>query len=400
MHRTWEEVSASLENLLASPTTKQLEVATALGVYLPSVPSLVAAAILRAELSPALMSTADHREPNFAALREIETKLAIDPAPVASRTSADVVSAWIESRYIEKRLRGLRALRPQDGDVVRLIGASSEAMIISSIGTNGRVHMRGGRGKSAWPDNLEMIARRGLSREYAAHEATILNRMRNEKTDYAPDSPLLDKIRQYRLSSLRPELSAVRELEDLLDGGDGSEGPLQKLIERHPQLLAGIVVGNNGTYVIPQKALGSEYRPDFLILGINSVGPQWLLVEIEASKHHLHNKNESLTSAVRHAVDQVESWRDWLSTNVMYAQQELGLHGLTNRVPGLVIIGRADPAIVHDRQRSRVRDQGHIQIQSWDWILRQAQELANDAFPLAVYEEGAATALVANDWLP
>lgn len=385
----WRGAAESLEATLAGPTEEQLHVAEALGVTISDdLPALVAAAILSERVAPALMRSTSDREPNLEALRQLEAALGLVAAPITEETSADVVSAWIQSRYMEKRLRGIRELQPQPGDVVRLIGPRPNLMIISSVDRRGRIHMKGGRGLGAWPDNLHLVAREGVHENHADLAIEVMNHIRNSKTDYDPNSSLLDKIAKYRLDRVRPNGLALQELEDILDGGDGSEGPLQRLIERHPQLLASTVIGNNGTYVIPQKALGSEFRADFVVLGINSTGPEWVLVEIEASKHNLLNRDDSLTGAVRHAVGQIQDWREWLTNNVSYAQQQLGLHGLTNRAPGLVIIGRAEPTMERGTARSLAREQQSISIHSWDWILRQGKQLADGAFPTAVYADG------------
>ncbi|MGO2484681.1 Shedu anti-phage system protein SduA domain-containing protein [Glutamicibacter arilaitensis] len=387
--KDWRGAAESLEATLAGPTEEQLHVAEALGVTISDdLPALVAAAILSERVAPALMRSTSDREPNLEALRQLEAALGLVAAPITEETSADVVSAWIQSRYMEKRLRGIRELQPQSGDVVRLIGPRPNLMIISSVDRRGRIHMKGGRGLGAWPDNLHLVAREGVHENHADLAIEVMNHIRNSKTDYDPNSSLLDKIAKYRLDRVRPNGLALQELEDILDGGDGSEGPLQRLIERHPQLLASTVIGNNGTYVIPQKALGSEFRADFIVLGINSTGPEWVLVEIEASKHNLLNRDDSLTGAVRHAVGQIQDWREWLTNNVSYAQQQLGLHGLTNRAPGLVIIGRAEPTMERGTARSLAREQQGISIHSWDWILRQGKQLADGAFPTAVYADG------------
>lgn len=385
----WRSVAESLEATLAGPTEEQVHVAEALGVMISDdLPALVAAAILSERVAPALMRSTSDREPNLEALRQLEAALGLVAAPITEETSADVVSAWIQSRYMEKRLRGIRELQPQSGDVVRLIGPRPNLMIISSVDRRGRIHMKGGRGVGAWPDNLHLVAREGVHENHADLTVEVMNHIRNSKTDYDPNSSLLDKIAKYRLDRVRPDGLALQELEDILDSGDGSEGPLQRLIERHPQLLASTVIGNNGTYVIPQKSLGSEFRADFVVLGINSTGPEWVLVEIEASKHNLLNRDDSLTGAVRHAVGQIQDWREWLTNNVSYAQQQLGLHGLTNRAPGLVIIGRAEPTMERGTARSLAREQQSISIHSWDWILRQGKQLADGAFPTAVYADG------------
>jgi hypothetical protein len=78
------------------------------------------------------------------------------------------VTAWFESRYILKTIRGLRALRPQVGDVVSSAGwKAGERRVISTIQDSGRIFMKLKPVRSAWPNNLETVERVG-SPGYAA----------------------------------------------------------------------------------------------------------------------------------------------------------------------------------------------------------------------------------------
>lgn len=213
MVQPWEDIAVSLESLLAGPTAEQRAIASALKVDLAGdVPAIVAAAILGEKVAPALMRSRSRGEPNIEELERLEAELDVQAAPVTEATPAEVVSAWIGSRYILKRLRGLRALQPREGDVVRSLGPNSNVMLVSSIDNRGRVHMRGGRGLGAWPDNLQFVARRGQSDDYDALAADVINRLKNEKSDYGPNSLLLDKISKYRLNTIRPSLTSVQEL--------------------------------------------------------------------------------------------------------------------------------------------------------------------------------------------
>ena len=76
----------------------------------------------------------------------------------------------------------------------------------------------------------------------------------------------------------------------MLESGEKREEPLQKVLTQYPELLASTVVGGWKTFVIPKPRLGSEYVPDFLVLGINSVGPQWVTIEIEGARHKILTK--------------------------------------------------------------------------------------------------------------
>lgn len=160
-------------------------------------------------------------------------------------------------------------------------------------------------------------------------------------------------LEEFALQKNAPEPEAVRALEELSESGEKMEAPFQKLLEMYPALLASTVMGGWKTFIIPQKRLGSEYIPDFLVLGVNSIGPQWVTVDIEAARHSIVNNDGTLSGATRHGVKQIQDWRDWMMTNVTYAQTELGLHGRTNRAPGLVIIGRDIPSF--SRQPARAQ---------------------------------------------
>lgn len=112
------------------------------------------------------------------------------------------------------------------------------------------------------------------------------------------------------------------------------------------------------------------------MLGINSLGPQWLLVEIEAARHRLVIKDGSLSGPTRHAIKQIQDWSEWLTTNVAYAHNEKNLYGITNRAPGLVIIGRDEPTTQRQASRARSQESEQISIHSWDWVLRSARNLS------------------------
>lgn len=379
MPNRWEEVAERLDSLAQRPTEEQRRVAEALGIAIDDdTPAPVTAVILKSRLSGALLEnlSADAEIPE--SLIELEDELDSKSRAQLVTGSRLEVSAWFASRYMQLTANGLRELQPCVGDVVERFDAPGDNLIISSIGDDGRIHMRGGRGKRAWPNHLKLVARADESDTHSKMIASLDAKIRNEKNDYAPSSPRLEKLEKFRITGNVPTDEAIRELEDLLESGEPKEPPFQRLIERHPQLLTSLVIGSWGSYVIPQQKLGVEHVTDFLVLGINSLGPQWVAVELEAPRHQLLTQSGSLRSEVQHAVNQVQDWRDWLTENVAYAHNSLHLHGLTNHVPGLVIVGRDHPRDDRQPARSRVDEQQDIQIHSWDWLLRQAQRLNGD----------------------
>ncbi|MGC4174700.1 Shedu anti-phage system protein SduA domain-containing protein [Demequina sp.] len=373
-----------LESLVASPTEEQQQLATAVGLDIPeNAPAPVVAVLLRERLADVLMEPIGRAAEIPETLTALEDDLGLTERAVLRTGSRLELSAWFTARYMLVTARGLRALQPVPGDVVVRADRPTEKSVISSIDDSGRVFMKGGRGQRAWPNHLRLIAREGESDEYREKASAVDAAIRNAKTNYSPSSPAFAHLDEFRVDTYVPTVDAIRELEDLLDSGESNEGPFQKLVERHPQLLCSLVIGNWGTYVLPQQRLGAEHVTDFLVMGANSLGPQWVAVELEAPRHALLTRSGELRSEVQHAVTQIQDWRDWLTSNVAYAHMTLHLHGITNSVPGLVIIGRDDPSPDRQAARSRVAEQQNIQIHSWDWVLRQAKRLAADGRQVA-----------------
>lgn len=371
----WQLVAEDLESLAARPNAEQSSLALATKIILPgNCPAPVAAVILRKGLSGALRQSLGGKTEIPEALTELESELGVATPAYLTTESREEVSGWFEARYMLLTARGLRRLKPEKGDVVSGNFGDSHLRVISSVGETGRIYFKG-RG-SAWPNHLDSVTRVGTSghSEAAAKvEATLIN----AKSYGTTNTVKLAALERYLLENRVPSPEAIRALEELLESGDSHESPFQSLLTTYPELLASTVAGGWQTYVIPQKRLGAEYVPDFLVLGINSVGPQWVAVEIEAARHEIVNKKDRrLSTPTRHAVGQINDWREWLTDNIAYAQNQLGLYGLTNNSPGLVIIGRDSPTEERQASRAQSEENAGIAIHSWDWLLRHAQSLA------------------------
>lgn len=375
----WEEVAGYLDQLTSGPTPAQAAVAEKLAIEIPSqLPAAVAAAVIRHRLADVFLE----RQPNDRdvpeVLGEIEDELGVARTRELLTGTRDEVTAWFAARYALKTARALRILRPEIGDVVECTGwAGGERRLVSSIGNSGRVYMKRHPPRSAWPNHLTIVARVG-SAKYSEIVQSIDASIRNASVSTSTNFDNFKALDEYLLRSHAPAPEGVRALEEILESGERLEAPLQSLLTKYPELLAATVVGNWRTYVIPKPRLGAEYVPDFLVLGINSLGPQWVTVEIEAASHKITNKDKTLSPPTRHAVNQISSWREWLTTNVAYVQNEHKLYGLTNRAPGLVIIGRGDPSADRVASRAASGEESNIAIHSWDWLLRNARNLSSD----------------------
>jgi hypothetical protein len=374
----WAQVADSLDDMAAGPTVDQVKVADALGIPLyRNLPAPVAAVVIRDHLKSVLFQGVGGASELPEALSELEDELNLTSAAHLVTGSRDEVSAWFSARYMVMTSRGLRHLMPEAGDVVSRQSGAIEKRVISTISDDGHINFKGRPAARAWPNHLVPVARVG-SPEHVEAVRQVDARLRNA-ADYASASfgnflPLTE----YALDDYAPAPEAIRALEELLESGERLEQPFQNLLELYPALLASVVIGNWKTFVIPQPRLGAELVPDFLVLGFNSLGPHWVTVEIEAARHKILNQSGRLSGPTNHAVQQIQDWREWLTNHVAYAQTEHHLHGLTNRAPGLVIIGRDTPSPHRQASRAQSEEDARIAIHSWDWLLRNARARAQN----------------------
>jgi hypothetical protein len=158
-----------------------------------------------------------------------------------------------------------------------------------------------------------------------------------------------------------------------------SERPLQKFLEDHPRLLVQHMWGDHGRWMVPQKRLGAEYVPDFVIGEKNSLDRMWTLVELQSPSTKLFTKKGRRTTQLDEGIEQILSWRRWLAANRDYARRPpseggLGLTGITDQSYGLVLIGRAGDRTADDRERLKQLNWDlHIQVRSYDWLYRVAE---------------------------
>ncbi|MFJ4793321.1 Shedu anti-phage system protein SduA domain-containing protein [Kitasatospora purpeofusca] len=376
----WQVVAESLERKCAAPTDEQITVAQALGIALgQSTPAPVAAAELRILLRMplGLALAGDFGDNEYEILLDLAARTDLAVPDMDDLGCREVLNAWLRVARDRESAAALRRLEPAVDDVVAARDRRSGPDLygeISSVGANGRLHFRGGHGLGTAPHRAIRITRPGedgyldqlrLAREYAA--AIQSNPTRITRAEEA-------QLDRWRIN-FPATSAAVEALRDALETAD-DEAAMQRILEKHPALLAGTVVGNHDTWVRPQVQLGNHYMADFMIAGQTSLGVRWTLVELESPVSRLTNPgNKRATTTLRHAVDQIEDWRRWLSTNLHYARSArdadgLGLPGITAEVPGLIIMARE----TYDDAASEIRElharRSHIQVRTYDWLMR------------------------------
>jgi hypothetical protein len=375
----WRPVAAALRTAISGPTPAQTEFAHSIGLDLdPSTPRVVAAALIlcRLEEPIGLPASGDPREQQLEYLQELaeETDSPM-PADLTDRTVAD---AWIAALHDKRAAMHLERLRPEPGDVVQVPPfTDQELRIVASIASDGRLYFRGGLGQRIRPHHAEIFARKSdpnyAEAKYAAEQQTGARVQNPGKVTLKA----VGELQQWKVSG-RPDLTSYHTLEDAL-GSATDERPLQKVLEKHPEILGHIVTGHHGTYVIPQVSLGGKYVPDFLIAAETSNGLQWTLVEIESPNAALTILDGQHSHQLRKAIQQIIDWREWLSDNAANARQSkaengLGLPGIRADARALIIISRESLIAVPGKNRARELAERNIEIRTYDWLLRASQQ--------------------------
>jgi hypothetical protein len=158
----------------------------------------------------------------------------------------------------------------------------------------------------------------------------------------------------------------------------------QNFFEGIPILLLQYMHGGHGRWVIPQKALGAEYKPDFIIGEKDSDGFYWQAVELESHNAKCFTKKGDYTKELTHAIKQVEDWRSWIRDNIDYARREknqngLGLTDIVADLPGLIIIGRRKDLLNENKYKRRdIGNRLNIKIHTYDWLYEQASGRLQD----------------------
>jgi hypothetical protein len=182
-----------------------------------------------------------------------------------------------------------------------------------------------------------------------------------------------------------PHGQCVNAVEDLLKlvTREAKEAELQKHLEKFPFILSQQF--SHCHHTVSQFNLGGKYQADFLCLNMPSKNYHWCGVEIESSSKLVITKSLRRSSVLEHALQQIRDWRDYLNTNIDFAQKEKAQNGLgliysAKNIPGMVIIGRRiENKKISDAWnilRSQIQLNDNIQVLSWDGIIEHAKSRA------------------------
>lgn len=83
----------------------------------------------------------------------------------------------------------------------------------------------------------------------------------------------------------------------------------------------GFMIGNHESYLFPEFSLGQSYRADYLLVGKNSGGYEFVFVEFENPNQKIVLQDGTLGVTFRKGIDQVKSWSRWLEGHYSALQE-------------------------------------------------------------------------------
>jgi hypothetical protein len=184
------------------------------------------------------------------------------------------------------------------------------------------------------------------------------------------------KLRKYYLEphqNILPETKA--KLLKTINEAENEE-PIQNFLAENPYLLARAThPSHHGKILIPKPPLGNQLKPDFLIAGLDSGGFRWYGVELENPKYKMFTQKGEETKELKHAIKQIQDWRDWLKNNIAYAQNTLGYMHIDAKLPCFIILGKRENEVLEEdellnRRRSvEDNDRCGLMLHHYEWLL-------------------------------
>lgn len=73
--------------------------------------------------------------------------------------------------------------------------------------------------------------------------------------------------------------------------------------------------GHHGAFLFPEFRLGNEHIVDYLLIGKNSGGYEFVFIELEAIHQNITTKDGSIGNAINKGLKQIDDWSNWLQAN-------------------------------------------------------------------------------------
>jgi hypothetical protein len=113
----------------------------------------------------------------------------------------------------------------------------------------------------------------------------------------------------------------IVEFKDFLNTLEIDERKVQHFIKSNrsyfiiASILAYYDFGHHVAFMFPEFPLSNNYIVDFVIIGKNSGGHEFIFVELEGINGRVVTGNGGLGEVIRKGVNQIEDWQVWLEKN-------------------------------------------------------------------------------------
>jgi len=151
--------------------------------------------------------------------------------------------------------------------------------------------------------------RKNLFREYpkaARHYMSLFPNNYLDIEDLNQEATLRTLIEEYRAVLENPETKERQILNWIRDN---------KAYFIIASIFSNYNFGHHEAYIFREFRFGTNHTPDFMLIGKNSGGYEFILVELEAPSGRITMSDGELGEAFRKGISQVEDWDEWLEAN-------------------------------------------------------------------------------------
>lgn len=183
---------------------------------------------------------------------------------------------------------------------------------------------------------------------------------------------------------------------DFLDNDNIIERDIAKFIKDNKAyfIIASILksnynFGHHDAFIIPEFMLGNSYKVDYLLIGKNSGGYEFVFVELENPYGKITLKDGSIGDVFRKGIKQINDWDEWLEANYISLRETFQKYKHPNeqlpnefisldktRIHYVVIAGRRDEFNERTyKERRRYSDKQKILLLHYDNLCDSAKSL-------------------------
>ncbi len=172
------------------------------------------------------------------------------------------------------------------------------------------------------------------------------------------------------------------------DKSNGERGILNFIKDENAYTIVGSILGDynfghHSAYIFPEFQLGVSYKADYLLIGKNSGGYEFIFIEFESPSDRIVIANGDFGESIRKGLSQINDWDTWLEENFNTLSEIFGRlknpnENLPNefykldksRIHYVVVVGRREHYKERTyRLRRKEKDQSKINLLHYDNLI-------------------------------